>query len=182
MGEGTTGLGDGRATATNGASGAAGSPRETVRLLEGQITALRVELSDLVAELDRRRREALDIKLQVRRHAGEITLTSAALVGAATGFVWLSIWRNRRRQRLGARVGRVQHTMSRMIAGPARVGAEPTIPMRIVAAAANAAAATLIRKVLERVVHHVMEHRRLAAADTRSPAPPLAQPKSHTAA
>lgn len=188
MGERTTGLGertralDASVTATNGAGGDADSPRETVRLLEGQITALREELGELVAELDRRRHEALDVKLQVRRHARGITLTSVALVGAAAGFVWLNVWLSRRRQRFGARVGRFQHAVSRMIERPERVAAEPTVTMRIIAAAANAAAATLIKKVLERVVQRTMERRRLAASDMSSPARPPARPKSPTAA
>jgi len=182
MGERTTGLEDVEVTTTNGAGGDADAPRATVRQLEAQITALREELGELVAELDRRRHEALDVKLQVRRHAREITLTGVALVGAAAGFVSFNVWRSRRRQRFGAREGRFQQAMSRMIERPERVAAEPTVTMKIITAAANAAAATLIKKVLERVVQQVMERRRLAATDTWSPARPPARPKSPPAA
>ena len=73
------------------------SPRETVRQLDGEITRLREELSGLVAELDRRRHEALDIKLQVKRHWPETILTAAALLTAGAGLVWLAGWRSRRR-------------------------------------------------------------------------------------
>jgi hypothetical protein len=186
MGERTTGLNqaprslDEMVEPTNGAGRVAESPRETVRQLEGQITMVRDELGELVAELDRRRHEALDVKLQVRRHAPEITLTSVALIGAAAGLVWLNVWRGRRRQRLSARAGRLQQAMSRMIERPERVAAEPTVAMKIFAAAASTAAPTLIRKVLERVVQQAMDRRQLAAIDT-SPACPV-QPKPRSAA
>jgi hypothetical protein len=186
MGERTTGLNqaprslDAMVEPTNGAGGVAESPRETVRQLAGQITKLRDDLGGLVTELDRRRHEALDVKLQIRRNAREITFTSVALIGVAAGSVWLNIWRHRRRKRVSARVGRLQQAMSRMIERPERVAAEPTVTMKIITAAANAAAATLIKKVLERVVQQVMDRRQLAADDT-SPACPV-QPKPRSAA
>ena len=64
------------------------SPQETVRQLSGEIGMLREELTRLVAEVDRRRHDALDVKLQVRRHALEVSLAGAALV-AVLGFSWL---------------------------------------------------------------------------------------------
>ncbi|MGH7314336.1 MAG: hypothetical protein ACREJV_14260, partial [Candidatus Rokuibacteriota bacterium] len=181
-GERTTGLEKARITANDGAGGDTDSPRETVRLLEGQITGLRGELGELVTELDRRRHEALDVKLQVRRHAREITLAGVVVVGVAAGVVWANVWRSRRRQRFGARMGRFQHAMSRMIERPERVAAEPTVTKKMLVAVATAAAATLIKKVLERGVQQVMERRRLAATDPWSPAHPPARPKSPTAA
>jgi hypothetical protein len=72
------------------------SPREAVRQLDGEIARLREELSGLVAELDRRRHEALDIKLQVKRHWLETAVTASALLTAGAGFVWLAAWRRRR--------------------------------------------------------------------------------------
>jgi hypothetical protein len=188
MGERTTGLSqpptsfEERVMATNGAGRDADSPREAVRLLDGQITVLRDELGELVAELDRRRHAALDVKGHLRRHGGEIVLTGVALVGAAAGFAWLEVWRRRRRQRLGARVGRLQHAVSRMIDRPERVAAEPTVTMKVLTAAANTAAAAVIKKILETVVHQVMERHRLAAAEQPSPTRQPAPSKSYTAA
>ncbi len=183
MGERTTGLSqpptpfEERVMTTNGAGRDGHSPRETVRLLDGQITMLRDELGELVAELDRRRHAALDVKGHLRRHGGEIALTSVALMGAAAGFVWFGVWRHRRRQRLGARVGRMQHAVSRMIDRPDRVAAEPTVTMKVLTAVANAVVATVIKKVLGAGVHKVMERQRLAAADRPGLASPAARPK-----
>ena len=50
------------------------SPRENTRQLEGEIAVLRDELTGLVAELDRRRHELTDFKLQARRHVLGVTL------------------------------------------------------------------------------------------------------------
>jgi hypothetical protein len=60
-------------------------PRETAQELGGEIAAVRSELDVLVAELDRRRHEALDLGLQVRRHAPGIAVTAVAFLGAAAG-------------------------------------------------------------------------------------------------
>jgi hypothetical protein len=175
MGETTTGLRNARMT-MDGVGRQADTPRGAVRLLEGQITGLRDELGELVAELDRRRHQALDVKLQVRRHKREIALTGALLAGMAVGFLWVSVRRNRRRQRFGAQVGRFQQAMSRMIERPDRVAAEPTVTSKVLGAVASAAAATVIRKVLARAFEEVMEHRRLAATEppSRPGIPPAA--------
>ena len=68
-----------------------------------------------VGELDRRRH---DLKLQLRRHAVGLTLTSVAFAAGAAGFVWLGKWHDRRRQRLSARAGRFRRARSRMIEQP----------------------------------------------------------------
>jgi hypothetical protein len=126
------------------------SPRETVRELAGEIATLREELAGLVAELDRRRHEALDVKLQVKRHGVEMALTAAALVAAAAGFVWLGAWRSRRRENLLSRGAKLRRAFSRIIDKPDRVGAEPSVAAKILAATSSAAAATLVKKVLDR--------------------------------
>lgn len=122
------------------------------KILEGEITVLREELGTLVAELDRRRHDALDVKGQLKRHSVEVGLTALALVAAASGFVWVGVWRARRRQRLTYQGSQLREAVSRMIARPERVAAEPTVPAKILTAAANALIASLIRKVLERLL------------------------------
>lgn len=101
------------------------SPRESTRQLEGEITTLRDELATLVGELDRRRHELMNVKLQARRHLLGATLTGVGLLASATGFVWLSIWRPRRRRKIGARVTRLREALSRMVERPERVAPSP---------------------------------------------------------
>ena len=132
------------------------SLQESTRQLDGEIAALREELAGLVAELDRRRHELLDVKLQAKRHAVGIALTGVGLLAAASGFVWLGAWHSRRRRTPLSRVGRLREAISRVIDRPERVAAEPGVPARILTAAANAAVATAIKKILERGLHRAL--------------------------
>jgi hypothetical protein len=135
------------------------APRENARQLEGEIAVLRDELTGLVAELDRRRHELTDFKLQARRHVEGVTLTGVSLLASTAGFVWLSIRRSRRRNLARAKMGRLREAVSRMVDRPDRVAAEPGIPARILTAAANAAVATAIKRVLEHSLQRVMNSR-----------------------
>ena len=72
------------------------SPDEAVRHLGAEIAELREEIGGLVAELDRRRHELLDVRLQFRRHVVATTITALSLLGAVAGLVWLGIWRSRK--------------------------------------------------------------------------------------
>ena len=132
------------------------SPRAAAEALSGEVAAARDGLDTLVAELDRRRHNVLDVRLQLRRHALGVILTTAAFVIAAAGFVWLDISRRRERERVTSQAGRLRQAVSRMIDRPERVAAEPTIAGRIVAAAASAAVASLVKKLLERGVERLM--------------------------
>jgi hypothetical protein len=140
------------------------SPHEAVRQLGAEIAAVREELTGLVAELDRRRREMLDLRLQARRHAVGVTVAAASLVGAAAGTVWLRMWRARRRDRLLSRAARLREAVGRMIDQPDRVAAEQRVPGKIVTAAATAAAATIINRILGRAVEAFIDRYREAAS------------------
>ena len=129
---------------------APGVTRETVHELGNEVAHVRDELDVLLGELDRRRHEALDVPLQLRRHAVGAGLTALAFTLAAAGSVWLTMWHRRRRARLGARVGRLSQAIARMTEHPDRVATERALPAKIVTAAANAAVAMLVKKLLER--------------------------------
>jgi len=145
------------------------SPRESSRQIEGEIALLREELGGLVAELDRRRHELMDIKLQARRHALGAALTGVGLLASAAGFVWLGAWRARRRRTVTARLGRLREAVSRMVERPERVATERGIPAKILATAASAAAATAIKKVLERGLQYALGSRAKSIPARRNP-------------
>jgi len=135
------------------------SPRASTRQLEGEIATLRDELATLVAELDRRRHELMDLRLQARRHVVGTTLTGVGLLASAAGFVWLGARRARRRRSMRGRVSRLRKAVSRMAFRPERVASEPTIPAKILTAAANAAVATAVTRVLERGIRRALSPR-----------------------
>jgi hypothetical protein len=153
MGEGTTGL-------------SAEAPRESALQLDADIGRLRQELGGLVGELDRRRHELLDVRLQVKRHAVAATVTGASLVAVAAGLVWLGIWHQRRQQGAMSRGGRLREALSRAIDRPERVASQPTIAERIVGGVLTAAAAAVVKKVLERALRAALEQRRGTAMAT----------------
>jgi hypothetical protein len=125
--------------------------------LGSEIAEVRGDLDSLLGELDRRRHEALDVPLQLRRHGVGVALTVVALVATAAASVWLAGWRRRRRDRLGAQAGRLRQALARMTEHPERVAAEPSAPVKIATAAANAAVAALVKKVLERGLQSVLQ-------------------------
>jgi len=91
MGEATvdvTDTGDGAAAEAGGEA--------TERAIEQDIDRLRDQLDGMVGELDRRRHEALDVRLQLRRHGTAVaTVGVVATVLVVGGFV---AWRNARRR------------------------------------------------------------------------------------
>jgi hypothetical protein len=145
MGERTGGL---DVTSYDGHKAQPASPGEAVRQLGADIAALREDLSGLVAELDNRRHDMLDLKLQARRHAVGVTVTAATLLGAAAGVVWVGIWRARRRRTLLSRAARFREAVGRMVDQPDRVAAEQSVLGKIVTAAATAAVATMIKRLV----------------------------------
>ena len=155
MGEGTARVG----TSTANRMADDQAPRARAETLGSEIAVVRNELDRLVAELDRRRHSAFDVRRQLGRHAFGLTLTGLALATTAAGAVWLKVRRQSRRARLPAQAGRLGHAIARITEHPERVAAEPTMAGRIVTAAASAAVAALVKKLLERAAQHLLDER-----------------------
>jgi len=136
-----------RARGVNG-----GSPRPSHEL-EGEISALRDEIGDLVGELDRRRRNLFDVRAQLRAHPVAVSiagLTVAALLGGA---VALLVHNARRKQRRSYKARQLRVALGRVMQHPERVGrGEPPPSEKILAAIGTTAAALLVRRALERAV------------------------------
>jgi hypothetical protein len=152
VGQGTA---DVKGMAGPGRNGAgADSPREVARRLDRDIDAVRDELSGLVSELKRRGRDALDVKLQLKRHGPEIALAAAGVVAAAVATAWLGAHRTRRRDRLPARAGRLRQAVSRMIDRPERVAVDPR--PSVIAQIATAAATSVVVAITKRAVNRFL--------------------------
>lgn len=125
---------------------------EVPEVIEGRIGLLRHELGELVAELDRRRHEATDIRLQVKRHpmiAGAAAVTVAAAVG---GIIAFAIWNARRRERPVEKARRARRAVQRLMDDPENMAREPSITEKILAAAGTAAASLLVKRAFERAM------------------------------
>jgi hypothetical protein len=129
MGQGTTGV----------------APQQ----LEAEITSLRDELSALVGELDYRRHELLDVKLQLRRHAWKVATAGLGLAAGIAGVAWLGVSRARRRRTLMSKAFRLREGVGRMINRPERVATDPTMTEKVFTVAASAVLAAVARKAVE---------------------------------
>src|SRR5262249_43807642 len=154
MGEGTVGL----SASSNG--GPETSARTAARRLDDEIGMLRAELTTLVSELDRRRHEALDVRLQIKRRAPSLAIAAVALAVAAPGFVWWRARQARQMAPLGARANALRHRLSRMTHPPSPPR-EPNAVGRILTTAATAAAATAMRRGIDWGLRSVLEYRRI---------------------
>ena len=141
MGEGTDRVNGQRAN---------GEPRKMARELETEITEIRSRLDRSLAELDRRRHELTDVRLQVRRHP-MVAVAAGITVLALVGGVAYAVYAARQRNKPVSKARRLRHALSRMIDEPHKVAkSEPTVPEKILAAAGTAAATMLVKKMMEK--------------------------------
>ena len=140
-----------------------GSSRASIDELGSEIAGVREELDTLLGELDRRRHEVLDVPLQLRRHALGASVTVAGIAALATAGVWRIMARRRRRRfwpdRWQDHAEALSHAVSRMRAHPERVAIEPSpsLTRKLVGAAATAAVASLVKKLLERGIEQAID-------------------------
>jgi len=128
--------------------------------IKQDIDGIRRNLGGLVAELDRRRHEAFDIRLQLRRHPVPLAIGAAALTVVIAATVALFMYRRREQRRLPARLRRLpprlhqlRLALGRALAQPDRVAQNPQrLPAKLLAAGGTATAATLGKHLATRLV------------------------------
>jgi hypothetical protein len=113
--------GDGEQPVASSHEPSAATGEREEQALESQIVHLRDELGEIVGEIDRRRHEAFDLRLQMRRHAGVVAaIGGVALVLAIGGF---AVWRasRRRQQNVLERVQNLGRAIAIMARNPDRL-------------------------------------------------------------
>jgi hypothetical protein len=129
-------------------------PQELVH----EVREIRENLTGIVRELDHRRHELFDWRLQLRRHAGFVTILAGATVLLVAGSILMSVRRRRIERRTMTRVKKMRRAVARFVDDPDRVvPREPAVSKKVLAAALTAAAATAGKKASERVFRQVME-------------------------
>ena len=132
----------------------AGAHRDSEQV-RADIEATRAHLGGLLGELARRRREAVDVRLQMRRHPLAFAAGAVLLVGAVGGLGTLAVLRRRHQRRhaggaLLPRLRRLWREADLVLAGAGadRTGSRPSgLSARIITAGARFAAALLIRRL-----------------------------------
>jgi hypothetical protein len=147
---------------------ASGEPRKMARELETEITEIRSRLDRSLAELDRRRHELMDVRLQVRRHP-MVAVAAGVTVVALLGGVAYAVWASRERNKPISKARRFKRALSRMVDKPQKVAkAEPTVAEKILAAAGTAVATMLAKKLMERAFDAAGRETRPTGASSRT--------------
>jgi hypothetical protein len=129
-----------------------GEPRKVARELESEIGEIRSRLDRSLAELDRRRHELTDVRLQMRRHP-MVAVAAGVTVVALLGGVAYAVWASRQRNKPISKARRLKHALSRMIDRRRKVAKpEPTIPEKIVGAVGVTVATMVAKKLVERAL------------------------------
>jgi hypothetical protein len=123
-----------------------GDPSEQdLRELEREIAASRERLSDVVAELDRRRHHLFSLE----HHPLRIAAIAAGAVAFASGFTF-AVYRRRRRQRsLSRHARKLSKAFGRMAAHPERAASDAKSPLTRIAVVI---APVLVKKIADAVL------------------------------
>jgi hypothetical protein len=134
-------------------------PRE----IERDIESLRTRLDRSLAELDRRRHELTDVRLQMRKHPA-VFIGAGAVVALALGGVGVAIYRSSKRKELPKKARRVRIAFGRAADQTERVARrEPPAWEKILTAVGTAIAVSLAKKMVERSWNRTVDAGRTAA-------------------
>lgn len=128
-------------------------PTEEPRRIEREIEDLRAQLDELVDELDRRRHDAFDWRVQLRKHPRAAALAAGVLLGA----VALAIRRSRRSPTLGEHAARFLRGIYAVGEDPQRLerAGDPngrSLTTELAKTAALAGASVLVRRYTRRAL------------------------------
>jgi hypothetical protein len=139
-------VGEGTARVNGNEKAETRPPRE----IERDIEHLRTRLDKSLAELDRRRHELTDVRLQMQRHPG-VFVGAGAVVALMIGGVAFAIWRSRKREELPQKAKRLRIAVGRAVDDPKKVArGEAPIWEKIVAAVGTTIAVNLTKKMIDR--------------------------------
>jgi hypothetical protein len=135
--------------------------------LEQRVAHLRGRLDLWLTEADRRRHalvRAVNVPRQLRLHPDIALGIAGAVLALAVTSTILAVRRARRRRTVTARAGALYRAVGRIMKRPDRIAENPPhLPKKLLTAALTAAAGSLVRKQVER----------LMAGRTRRALPPV---------
>jgi hypothetical protein len=126
------------------------TPKERAREIEGEIDDIRRSLDRDLSELDKRRHEATDWRLQLRRHPRMVAALGIGALALAGGLVAVSIAKRRREP--NRRAQRIGLALRRGYENPEKLARkELSIPVKLLAAVATSVGTSLAKKYIEQV-------------------------------
>lgn len=126
---------------------------DEVDALERDVDRIRNNIGELIRELNYRRHEAFDLKLQFQRHAARVILAGVGMFAVVAGAIALAVARRRRQRSIGARVTRLRAALRRISAHPEELaGRQPSVSRKVAAAGGGAIASVLGKRLAKRLV------------------------------
>jgi hypothetical protein len=132
------------------------STQDDTAALERRAEHLRCRVDLLLDEADRRRHaltDAVNLRHQARMHPGVSLGIAGGMLVAAVALPILGIRRRRRRDSLGGRAAALREAFGRMMKRPNRVAeGRPHLPMKVLSAFLAAAASTIAKKEIGKLL------------------------------
>jgi hypothetical protein len=125
------------------------TPQQRAREIEGEIDDIRRSLDRDLSELDRRRHEATDWRLQLHRHSRLVAGVGIGVLALVGGLVAVSVAK-RRREHPRRRAQRIGLALRRGYENPEKVARrEPSVAVKLLAAVATTVGTSLAKKYIE---------------------------------
>lgn len=139
-------MGEGTARVNGNGKAETRPPRE----IERDIEHLRTRLDKSLAELDRRRHELTDVRLQLKRHPG-VFVGAGAVVALMIGGVAFAVWRSHKREELPQKAKRLRIAVGRAVDDPKKVArGDAPVWEKILGAVGTTIAVSLTKKMLDK--------------------------------
>jgi hypothetical protein len=139
------------------------TPQQRAREIEGEIDDIRRSLDRDLSELDKRRHEATDWRLQLHRHPRLVAGVGIGVLAVVGGLVAVSVARHRRAHPK-RRAERIRFALRRGLENPEKVARpEPGVAVKLLAALATTVGTSLAK----RYVAQAWSTRRQGAAALR---------------
>jgi hypothetical protein len=118
--------------------------------LEQEIEQLRTNLARIGGELDRRRHETLDWRLQARRHARLLAVVASGVGVVAGGLVGYAVWRRQQPARPIHQMRRLKKTAVRMIEPREDIArTRPQVTLRVAGAVLGSIAGSIAKALIQ---------------------------------
>jgi hypothetical protein len=125
-------------------------------ILEQQIDSIRRNLTGIVRELDHRRHDLTDVKMQIDKHKPELLAAAGSVVVVAGVVGAVAFFVSRRSKKLGVRATHMRKAIGRILEDPNRLARkEPSIWKKLATGLIAAALGAAVKKVTSVAIDEV---------------------------
>jgi hypothetical protein len=145
---------------------------ESPAKLQHEVEEIRGNMDSIVSELDHRRHDVLDWRLQLQKHWVALSCVAGGVLLFAGTMIGLGIWNRQRLKRPTVRARKIKEALVRIYRDPDHVAKpSPNIANKVLAAMASTAASAAVGAVIKATVPKLID----PAKHDEALAVPLAQ-------